>query len=301
MCSIVAILWPIMFTMWPMLSESLARVTKLSYHLFMMAHDAPRPPEASAGLPGAVAGHSVWTLKRGDRLPSEAELVRTFGCLADHGRARRQRLAAQGLVERRAGSGTYVSGPRAAGALSFGLLIPDLGETDIFEPVCQGMMASPLARTHALVWGSSAEQECRSRIAPGSCAASTSSAEWTASSSRRSSSLLPDDRTNQRIAHALDAAHIPIVLLDRHRHALSASADTTISSASTTAARASDHVEHVLVSAAGASRSSASRTLPPRSKRARLATAKRSTPPLCQSIARSSVVSIRRTWQQFAS
>ena len=57
-------------------------------------------------------------------------------------------------MERRAGSGTYVSAKDAPGALSFGLLIPDLGETDIFEPVCQGMMASPLARNHALVWGS---------------------------------------------------------------------------------------------------------------------------------------------------
>ena len=43
---------------------------------------------------------------------------------------------------------------RPAAALSFGLLIPDLGETEIFEPICQGMMASPLAREHALVWGS---------------------------------------------------------------------------------------------------------------------------------------------------
>src|SRR4029453_17551623 len=63
-------------------------------------------------------------------------------------------LQSAGLVERRAGSGTYVKTPRVAGALSFGLLIPDLGETEIFEPICQGMMASPLARHHALVWGS---------------------------------------------------------------------------------------------------------------------------------------------------
>ena len=44
--------------------------------------------------------------------------------------------------------------PQTARALSFGLLIPDLGETEIFEPICQGMMASPLAREHALIWGS---------------------------------------------------------------------------------------------------------------------------------------------------
>ncbi|MGH7465222.1 MAG: GntR family transcriptional regulator, partial [Longimicrobiales bacterium] len=61
----------------------------------------------------------------GERLPSEAELVRTFGASRiTVGRAVRD-LQAAGLVERRAGSGTYVKTPRATGGLSFGLLIPD--------------------------------------------------------------------------------------------------------------------------------------------------------------------------------
>src|ERR687889_2102143 len=79
--------------------------------------------------------------KSGERLPSEADLVRTFGASRiTIGRAVRD-LQAAGLVERRAGSGTFVKAPGASGALSFGLLIPDLGETEIFEPICQGMMA----------------------------------------------------------------------------------------------------------------------------------------------------------------
>src|SRR5918995_7003918 len=93
-------------------------------------------------------------LGHGDRLPSEAELVRQFGASRiTVGRAVRD-LQAAGLVERRAGSGTYVRNPQTARGLSFGLLIPDLGETEIFEPICQGMMSSPLAREHALIWGS---------------------------------------------------------------------------------------------------------------------------------------------------
>src|SRR5919198_6479794 len=80
-------------------------------------------------------------LGRGDRLPSEAELVRQFGASRiTVGRAVRE-LQVAGLVERRAGSGTYVKATRSAAALSFGLLIPDLGETEIFEPIIQGMMA----------------------------------------------------------------------------------------------------------------------------------------------------------------
>jgi len=152
-------------------------------------------------------------LKKGDRLPSEAELVRTFGASRiTVGRAVRD-LQAAGLVERRAGSGTYVKSPQTARALSFGLLIPDLGETEIFEPICQGMMASPIAREHALIWGSPAGaskeerawQLCRQYIDRGVSGVFFAPLEGSSDS----------HDINQRIARALDEARIPVILLDR--------------------------------------------------------------------------------------
>ena len=155
-------------------------------------------------------------LKRGDRLPSEAELERKFGASRiTVGRAVRD-LQAAGLVERRAGSGTYVAVPRPAqSALSFGLLIPDLGETEIFEPICQGMMVSPLAREHALVWGSlsgtggskgdRAWELCRQYIDRRVSGVFFAPLELQSSK----------EDVNRRIVDALDEAHIPIVLLDR--------------------------------------------------------------------------------------
>src|SRR3982074_2748920 len=89
----------------------------------------------------------------GAQLPSEAELVKQFGVSRiTVGRAVKD-LQAAGMVERRAGAGTFVKRVHKVAALSFGLLIPDLGETEIFGPICQGMMASPLAKEHALLWG----------------------------------------------------------------------------------------------------------------------------------------------------
>ena len=186
----------------------------MSYHLphVERASSTPKHRQVYQALSREIQSGK---LKRGDRLPSEAELVRTFGSSRiTVGRAVRD-LQAQGLVERRVGSGTYVSGPRAAGALSFGLLIPDLGDTDIFEPVCQGMMASPLARTHALLWGSvsgeglskedRAWQLCRQYIERRVDGVFFAPLEFTA----------PGDATNRRIAQAFDDARIPIVLLDR--------------------------------------------------------------------------------------
>src|SRR5882757_4195687 len=66
----------------------------------------------------------------GQKLPSEAALVQQFDTSRiTVGRAMRD-LAARGLVERIAGSGTYVR-QSAAGGLTFGLLIPELGTTEI--------------------------------------------------------------------------------------------------------------------------------------------------------------------------
>jgi DNA-binding LacI/PurR family transcriptional regulator len=156
--------------------------------------------------------------KSGDRLPSEAHLVGRFGASRiTVGRAVRD-LQLAGLVDRRAGSGTYVKPASRVGALSFGLLIPDLGDTEIFEPICQGMMSSPLAHEHALLWGSStaaggskedrAWHLCRQYI------------------DRRVSGVFfaplefsrDKDEVNNRIAQALDTAGIPVVLLDRTVH-----------------------------------------------------------------------------------
>jgi GntR family transcriptional regulator of arabinose operon len=153
--------------------------------------------------------------KRGERLPSEAELVRQFeASRITVGRAVRD-LQLAGLVERRAGSGSFVRAVGPAGALSFGLLIPDLGETDIFEPICQGMMASPLAREHALVWGSDtgpasskedrALELCRQYVDRKVSGVFFAPLERTPAK----------DEVNERILRALDAARIPVILLDR--------------------------------------------------------------------------------------
>jgi GntR family transcriptional regulator, arabinose operon transcriptional repressor len=153
--------------------------------------------------------------KRGDRLPSEAQLVHEFETSRITVARAMRDLQLAGLVERRPGSGTFVKGPRSAGALSFGLLIPDLGETEIFEPICQGMLASPLAREHALVQGSFAGP-----------AASKEERAWELCRQyieRKVSGvffapleLTPEkDEVNGRITRALDEARIPVVLLDR--------------------------------------------------------------------------------------
>ena len=153
--------------------------------------------------------------KPGDKLPSENELVERFGASRPTiGRALAQ-LENEGLVERRAGSGTYVTLRAERAGHVFGLLIPDLGVTEIFEPICQGISRARLGSYHDLLWGPvfdpaaskevEAERLCAyfiKRKVSGVFFAPLELSEGM-------------DQTNRRIVARLDAAGIPIILLDR--------------------------------------------------------------------------------------
>ena len=90
----------------------------------------------------------------GQKLPSEAALIKRFETSRiTVGRALRE-LQQAGLIERRPGSGTYVgSGPVDEAGLLFGLLFPNVADTEIFGPIRQGMSEAPQASKHALLWG----------------------------------------------------------------------------------------------------------------------------------------------------
>ncbi len=59
-------------------------------------------------------------------------------------------LQLTGLIERRAGSGSFVRADAAARGYTFGLLIPELGRTEIFEPICRGMAEAQHGSQHVL-------------------------------------------------------------------------------------------------------------------------------------------------------
>jgi GntR family transcriptional regulator of arabinose operon len=153
--------------------------------------------------------------RNGGRLPSEAELVRRFGVSRMTVVKAMQQLQQEGLLVRRTGSGTYLSGGGASQALVFGLIIPDLGETEIFEPICKGMARSPDLRGHSLSWGHSlttspnkeeeAQHLCQQYIDQKVSGVFFAPLEF----SRHR------EQVNNRILRALRQAQIPVVLLDR--------------------------------------------------------------------------------------
>jgi GntR family transcriptional regulator of arabinose operon len=151
----------------------------------------------------------------GERLPSEAELGERYNTSRITVAKALKELQLQGLLSRRAGSGTHVLAPAISSGHVFGLLIPDLGRTEIFEPICHGMMQSPLSKPHSLLWGHSmgeasqqekeAEHLCHRYVAQKVSGVFFAPLEYTPEK----------DAVNKRIVSALDRAGIQVVLLDR--------------------------------------------------------------------------------------
>ena len=151
----------------------------------------------------------------GQRLPSESELVKAFGASRPTVNRALRELQLAGIIERRAGSGSYVRTDAAARGYTFGLLIPELGRTEIFEPICRGMAEAQHEGPHVLLWGSSLadspNMEQQASLACGQLVAKKVSGVFFAPLE-----LTPQkDAINHKIAAALDRAGIPIVLLDR--------------------------------------------------------------------------------------
>jgi GntR family transcriptional regulator of arabinose operon len=153
--------------------------------------------------------------KNGDRLPSEALLCERFDASRITVAKAVQGLQRDHLVTRRPGSGTYVESPARPNSLQFGLLIPDLGTTEIFGQICQGIMRSPAAKQHSLTWGHSTGDESDPvRAMEGLCQQYISqrvAGVFFAPSEHAKGK----DEANRRIVSMLERAGIPIVLLDR--------------------------------------------------------------------------------------
>lgn len=157
------------------------------------------------------------------RLPSEGRLAQRFSVSRPTVSRALQSLVEEGLVERHAGSGTFARLPTvtknaACTTRILALLMPDLGNTEIFQ-IIAGEIAS-LGRVHnySLVWGGSGEPKldadpcfshseelCRQFI------------------ERRVSGvffapyeLVPErDEVNRRLATMLREAGIMVILVDR--------------------------------------------------------------------------------------
>jgi DNA-binding LacI/PurR family transcriptional regulator len=188
----------------------------LSHELRQLEKSGPMPTHKYRQILEKLQNEiSTGRYKPGKRLPSEAELVRRFGASRMTVFRAMHELQSLGLVTRRVGSGTYVSSNSHTGSHVFGLLIPELGQTEIFEAICKGMMEAQEAMHHSLLWGNTvsqeeekeqaAEQLCEQYISQKVSGVFFAPVEFSANRFE----------SNHKIVDAFDRAGIPVVLLDR--------------------------------------------------------------------------------------
>ena len=184
----------------------------------------------NTGTPLAAKHRQVFEIMRsriesgdyqpGDRIPSEAHLIQEFGVSRPTVARALQDLERRGLVKRRRGAGTYVSQVNGTGTL-FGLLIPGLGDSEVFEPICGEMARVAQQGGNSLVWGTP-----HTSYGQHGAAADKGAMVWdfcqrfirdrVGGVFFAPLELIPNkDVINRRIAAALDEAKIPVVLLDR--------------------------------------------------------------------------------------
>ena len=131
-------------------------------------------------------------------------------------------LQQEGLIERRVGSGTYVRGEApsvaAASTRQLGLLIPGLGNTEIFESICGELASLARVADYSLLWGGSTDPRQDRDASLGHAK------ELCEHFIHRKVSgvffapyeLVPDkESANRGLAEMLREAGIPVVLLDR--------------------------------------------------------------------------------------
>ena len=166
----------------------------------------------SDALSGAIEAGKY---KPGQKLPSEAQLSRTFGASRLTVARALNELEAAGALVRRPGSGSYVSQSKNGTGRTFGLLIPELGETEIFEPICQGMARVSRATHDGLLWGGAtrgvdshehqALELCEHYISQDVAGVFFAPLEY----------LRDNENVNRQILESFKKAGIPVVLLDR--------------------------------------------------------------------------------------
>jgi DNA-binding LacI/PurR family transcriptional regulator len=164
-------------------------------------------------IEGLRSDISSGRLHPGTRLQSEAQLVSRFAASRMTVVKAVQLLQQEGLLVRRRGSGTFVAAQTSEKGKVFGLLIPGLGKTEIFERICGGIAKSPAAATHSLSWGHTpSSTEHQGELAEQSC---SQFIEQRVSGVFFTPGYDPTScDANARILRALDEANIPVVLID---------------------------------------------------------------------------------------
>ena len=155
--------------------------------------------------------------RAGDQLPTEFALAERFQVSRPTVSRALQELVRLGLVNRRAGHGTFVLPRAASDRMVFGLLVPELGDSEIFEPICGHVARSVQRFGHVIQWAESNPSQHHRLPAETAAEACRGFVDSGVSGVFLAPFVTPDGiaNPNQTIVQTLSRAGIAVVLLDR--------------------------------------------------------------------------------------
>ena len=152
------------------------------------------------------------------RLPSEAQLVRRFGVSRPTAARALRDLQSEGVIERRVGSGSFLTGVQPStteASRHLGVLLPALEISEILDFVCQELASLTRSRDYSLLWANSkppadltindAEDVCQHFIRRNVSGVFFAPFEFASDK----------DQVSKQTAEKLRRAGIAVVLLDR--------------------------------------------------------------------------------------
>ncbi len=151
-----------------------------------------------------------------DRFPSEGTLVRRFGVSRPTIERALRELKQTGLLESRAGSGSYLTFAARNATGAIGVIAPDYRKIDFFTDLCDEIAASARAKGYDTLLSDSSAPDMQDRGKWAISIARAYAERRTAGVLLEPVDLIPESyEVTKKVLALLSAKKIPVVLLDR--------------------------------------------------------------------------------------
>ena len=154
--------------------------------------------------------------KNEQKIPTEIELANKYNLSRPTVAKALDMLRKEGMVERTSGIGTFVQMQPKTEMYNLGLLIPGLGETEIFESICGYMSQLAQLKKFNLIWSGSIQDDAQARKEHIESLANHYIAQKVDGVFFTPLELTSEkDSVNESIVKLFDKANIPLILMDR--------------------------------------------------------------------------------------
>lgn len=182
-----------------------------------MTNTITRKPKYQEILETLLQEVGTGRFREGAQLPTDQDLAGRFDVSRPTITRAVQEMVRMGLVRRQAGAGTFLCKAADERRMVFGLIVPELGDSEIFEPIYGQITRDIQMHGHYLQWAGTNTRSRHREKTGNALAACKHFVKAGVAGVFMAPFVTPPgtENPNQKIVHAFQRAGISIVLLDR--------------------------------------------------------------------------------------